>query len=100
MTLSDLTSTGVATPRTSGHAALGPVDALTPPDMARRAVDLGASKIILGVRNVDLGGFGSSLVPATPGNGVVARCRGVLACLPLTLQSQSGSDSTGAGGRQ
>ncbi|MGD0019070.1 MAG: formate/nitrite transporter family protein [Candidatus Limnocylindrales bacterium] len=50
MALSGLTSTAMAVPGTSGHTGPGFLDALNPPDMARKAVDVGISKIKLDIR--------------------------------------------------
>jgi len=85
MTLDGPTATGLSEPRTSGHAALGPMDALTPPDMAIanmflipaaiavRAVAPASFWTSIGstsaaFSNVDPGGFVSNLVPVTLGN--------------------------------
>jgi formate/nitrite transporter len=50
MALSDLTATSIAATGWSGHAAPGPMNAPAAPDVARKVVDVGISKIKLDVR--------------------------------------------------
>ena len=48
--VAELTTRPAVAPAPDSHAVPGLIDALTPPDMARKAVEMGISKITLDVR--------------------------------------------------